>query len=55
MTLMEDYRKKKDGDDADFLAGADEDKDDDETALGLDGKNPVAEEEKTPEDFAGDE
>lgn len=50
MTRTEDYRKKKDGDDADF-----EPSDDDKTALGLGGKNPLAEEEKIEEDDTGDD
>jgi hypothetical protein len=49
MTRTEDYRDKKDGDDADF-----EPDEKDQAALKLSGTNPLAEEESAVEDGAPD-
>ncbi|HEV3245313.1 MAG TPA: hypothetical protein VG102_03070 [Candidatus Paceibacterota bacterium] len=48
MTRTEDYREKKDGDDADLEPDGD-----DKRALDLEGKNPLAEEESIKEDDSG--
>lgn len=50
MHLVEDNRKKKDGDDADFLA----DKGDEEV-LDMKGENPLAQEELIEADDNGSE
>lgn len=49
MSRMEDYREKKDGDDADFEPEEKNDK----AALELGGENPLAEEESIQEDDTG--